>query len=161
MSKQVKGVSYMNQKEQNEHSKDFNLRSKLIRIVSITFIAAIALAVIFGGFFFGMKGLFSILGITYASNQTLALFILACFAVGLIIDPLTKIISIILAKSLSLKKTALFAFILYFISNLITICFADYFMQSIYIPDVLLVVISAFMAIIELAFDNQPNREAA
>lgn len=108
-----------------------------------------------------MKGLFSILGITYASNQTLALFILACFAVGLIIDPLTKIISIILAKSLSLKKTALFAFILYFISNLITICFADYFMQSIYIPDVLLVVISAFMAFIELAFDNQPNREAA
>ncbi|MCG0056481.1 regulatory YrvL family protein, partial [Escherichia coli] len=69
--------------------------------------------------------------------------------------------TIILAKSLSLKKTALFAFILYFISNLITICFADYFMQSIYIPDVLLVVISAFMAIIELAFDNQPNREAA
>ncbi|MDP4102511.1 MAG: YrvL family regulatory protein, partial [Bacillota bacterium] len=46
-------------------------------------------------------------------------------------------------------------------SNLITICFADYFMQSIYIPDVLLVVISAFMAFIELAFDNQPNREAA
>lgn len=32
-------MSYLNQKEQNEHSKDFNLRSKLIGIVSITFIA--------------------------------------------------------------------------------------------------------------------------
>ncbi|AUZ38793.1 YrvL family regulatory protein, partial [Bacillus sp. MBGLi79] len=91
----------MCQKEQNEHSKDFNLKSKLIEIVSVIFIVAIALAVIFGGFFFGMKGLFSILGITYASNQTLALFILACFAVGVIIDPLTKIISIILEKSLT------------------------------------------------------------
>ncbi|MCI4166720.1 regulatory YrvL family protein [Bacillus spizizenii] len=144
----------MSQKEQNEHSKDFNLRSKLIEIVSITFIVAIALVVIFGGYFFGIKGLFSILGVTYDSNQTLVLFILVCFAVGLIIDPLTKIISMILARSLSLKKTALFAFILYFVSNFITICFADYFMQSIYIPDVLLVVISALMAFIELAFDD-------
>ncbi|APH68600.1 hypothetical protein BAX60_14815 [Bacillus subtilis] len=160
MSKQVKGVLYLSQKEQNEHSKDFNLRSKLIEIVSITFIVAIALVVIFGGYFFGIKGLFSILGVTYDSNQTLVLFILVCFAVGLIIDPLTKIISMILARSLSLKKTALFAFILYFVSNFITICFADYYMQSIYIPDVLLVVISALMAFIELAFD-QPNGEAA
>ncbi|OWV38125.1 hypothetical protein CE489_01250 [Bacillus spizizenii] len=150
----------MSQNEQNEHSKDFNLRSKLIEIVSITFIVAIALVVIFGGYFFGIKGLFSILGVTYDSNQTLVLFILVCFAVGLIIDPLTKIISMILARSLSLKKTALFAFILYFVSNFITICFADYYMQSIYIPDVLLVVISALMAFIELAFD-QPNGEAA
>ncbi|MCY7864962.1 regulatory YrvL family protein [Bacillus spizizenii] len=144
----------MSQKEQNEHTKDFNLRSKLIEIVSITFIVAIALVVIFGGYFFGIKGLFSILGVTYDSNQTLVLFILICFAVGLIIDPLTKIISMILARSLSLKKTALFAFILYFVSNFITICFADYYMQSIYIPDVLLVVISALMAFIELAFDD-------
>lgn len=154
MSKQVKGVLYLSQKEQNEHTKDFNLRSKLIEIVSITFIVAIALVVIFGGYFFGIKGLFSILGVTYDSNQTLVLFILICFAVGLIIDPLTKIISMILARSLSLKKTALFAFILYFVSNFITICFADYYMQSIYIPDVLLVVISALMAFIELAFDD-------
>jgi hypothetical protein len=154
MSKQVKGVLYLSQKEQNEHSKDFNLRSKLIEIVSITFIVAIALVIIFGGYFFGIKGLFSILGVTYDSNQTLVLFILVCFAVGLIIDPLTKIISMILARSLSLKKTALFAFILYFVSNFITICFADYYMQSIYIPDVLLVVISALMAFIELAFDD-------
>ncbi|MCY8164358.1 regulatory YrvL family protein, partial [Bacillus inaquosorum] len=128
----------MSQKEQNEQFKEVKLSSKLIVIVSIILIVAIALAVIFGGYFFGMKGLFSILGITYDSNQTLVLFILVCFAAGLIIDPLTMIVSMILAKSLSLKKTALFAFILYFISSFITICFADYFMQSIYIPDVLL-----------------------
>lgn len=157
----MKGVSYLSQKEQNEHSKDFNLKSKLIGIVSITFIVAIALAVIFGGYFFGIKGLFSILGVSYDSNQTLVLFILVSFAVGLIIDPLTKIVSMILAKSLSLKKTALFAFILYFVSNFITICFADYYIQSIYIPDVLLLVISALMAFIELAFDDQPNGETA
>lgn len=161
MSKQVKGVSYMSQKEQNEHSKDFSLRSKLIEIVSIAFIVAIALVVILGGYFFGLKGLFSILGLTYDSNQTLVLFILVCFAVGLIIDPLTKVVSMILARSLSLKKTALFAFILYFVSNFITICFADYFMQSIYIPDVFLVVISALMAFIELAFDDRSTGKAA
>lgn len=157
----MKGVSYMSQKEQNEHSKDFSLRSKLIEIVSIAFIVAIALVVILGGYFFGLKGLFSILGLTYDSNQTLVLFILVCFAVGLIIDPLTKVVSMILARSLSLKKTALFAFILYFVSNFITICFADYFMQSIYIPDVFLVVISALMAFIELAFDDRSTGKAA
>ncbi|TDO10726.1 regulatory YrvL family protein [Bacillus inaquosorum] len=151
----------MSQKEQNEQFKEVKLSSKLIVIASIILIVAIALAVIFGGYFFGMKGLFSILGITYDSNQTLVLFILVCFAAGLIIDPLTMIVSMILAKSLSLKKTALFAFILYFISNFITICFADYFMQSIYIPDVLLFVISALMAFIELAFDDQPNEGTA
>ncbi|RPK06596.1 hypothetical protein BSBH6_00219 [Bacillus subtilis] len=147
----------MSQKEQNEQFKDLNLSSKLIVIVSIILIAAIALAVIFGGFFFGMKGLFSILGITYDSNQTLVLFLLVCFAAGLIIDPLTKIVSMILAKSFLLKNTALFAFTLYFVSNFITICFADYFMQSIFIPDVLLFVISALLALIELAFGNQPE----
>ncbi|MCI4137131.1 regulatory YrvL family protein [Bacillus vallismortis] len=147
----------MSRKEQNEQCKKLNLSSTLIAIVSIILIVAIALAVIFGGFFFGMKGLFSILGITYDSNQTLVLFILVCFAVGLIIDPLTKIVSMILAKSFSLRKTALFTFTLYFVSNFITICFADYFMQSIYIPDVFLFVISALMAFIELAFGNQPE----
>ncbi|MFH0345754.1 YrvL family regulatory protein [Bacillus vallismortis] len=152
----------MSQKAQNEPFKDLNLSSKLIVIVSIILTVTIALAVIFGGFFFGIKGLFSILGVTYDSNQTLALFILVCFAVGLIIDPLTKIVSMILATSLSLKKTALFAFTLYFMSNFITICFADYFMQSISIPDVLLLVISALMAFIELAFGNQAaNGKAA
>ncbi|MGG1243002.1 YrvL family regulatory protein [Bacillus cabrialesii] len=147
----------MSQNEQNEQFKDLNLSSKLIVIVSIILIAAIALAVIFGGFFFGMKGLFSILGITYDSNQTLVLFLLVCFAAGLIIDPLTKIVSMILAKSFLLKNTALFAFTLYFVSNFITICFADYFIQSIFIPDVLLFVISALLALIELAFGNQPE----
>ncbi|TLF57633.1 regulatory YrvL family protein [Bacillus spizizenii] len=151
----------MSQKEQNEHSKDFSLRSKLIEIVSIAFIVAIALVVILGGYFFGLKGLFSILGLTYDSNQTLVLFILVCFAVGLIIDPLTKVVSMILARSLSLKKTALFAFILYFVSNFITICFADYFMQSIYIPDVGREGISALMAFIELAFDDRSTGKAA
>lgn len=157
MSKQVKGVACLSQKEQNEQCKKLNLSSTLIAIVSIILIVAIALAVIFGGFFFGMKGLFSILGITYDSNQTLVLFILVCFAVGLIIDPLTKVVSMILAKSFSLRKTAPFTFTLYFVSNFITICLADYFMQSIYIPDVFLFVISALMAFIELAFGNQPE----
>ncbi|WP_276736084.1 YrvL family regulatory protein [Bacillus sp. (in: firmicutes)] len=133
----------MSQNEQNEQFKDLNLSSKLIVIVSIILIAAIALA--------------AILGITYDSNQTLVLFLLVCFAAGLIIDPLTKIVSMILAKSFLLKKTALFAFTLYFVSNFITICFADYFMQSISIPDVLLFVISALLALIELAFGNQPK----
>ncbi|MFP7232283.1 regulatory YrvL family protein [Bacillus subtilis] len=151
----------MSQKQHNEKFKEIKLSSKLFELVSIILIVVIALAVIFGCYFFGMKGLFSILGITYDSNQTLVLFILVCFAAGLIIDPLTMIVSIILAKSLSLEKTALFAFILYFISDFITICFADYFMQSLYIPDVLLFVISALMAFIELAFDDQPNRRAA
>ncbi|MHA6486466.1 regulatory YrvL family protein [Bacillus cabrialesii] len=151
----------MSQKAQNEPFKDLNLSSKLIVIVSIILTVTIAFAVIFSGFFFGIKGLFSILGVTYDSNQTLALFILVCFAVGLIIDPLTKIVSMILATSLSLKKTALFAFTLYFTSNFITICFADYFMQSISIPDVLLLVISALMAFIELAFGNQANGKVA
>jgi len=133
----------LSQNEQNEQFKDLNLSSKLIVIVSIILIAAIALA--------------AILGITYDSNQTLVLFLLVCFAAGLIIDPLTKIVSMILAKSFLLKKTALFAFTLYFVSNFITICFADYFMQSISIPDVLLFVISALLALIELAFGNQPK----
>lgn len=154
-------MSNLSQKEQNEQFKDLNLSSKIIVIVSIILIVAIALAVIFGGYFFGMKGLFSILGITYDSNQTLVLFLLVCFAAGMIIDPLTKIASMILAKSFSLKKTALFAFILYFVSNFITICFADYFMQSISIPDILLFVISALMALIELAFDYKPNEQTA
>ncbi|CAM2145777.1 membrane hypothetical protein [Paraburkholderia tropica] len=112
---------------------------------------------IFGGYFFGMKGLFAILGITYDSNQTLLFFILGCFAAGLVIDPLTKVVSLIMIHSLSIRKTALFTFVFYFIANFITICLVDYFMDSIYIPDALLFVISAFMAFIELAFDDQPK----
>ncbi|MCY9190540.1 hypothetical protein MOE79_17555, partial [Bacillus mojavensis] len=47
---------------------------------------------------------------------TLLFFILGCFAAGLVIDPLTKVVSLIMIHSLSMRKTALFAFVLYFIA---------------------------------------------
>ncbi|MCC2931665.1 hypothetical protein FO507_10310 [Bacillus mojavensis] len=147
----------MSQKEHDTPFKDLKPSSKITVIVSIGLLITIAAAVIFGGYFFGIKGLFTILGITYDSNQALLFFILGCFAAGLVIDPLTKVVSLIMIHSLSMRKTALFAFVLYFIANFITICLVDYFMDSIYIPDALLFVISAFIALIELAFDHQPK----
>ncbi|MBL4968598.1 YrvL family regulatory protein [Bacillus halotolerans] len=147
----------MSQKEHDTPFKNLKPSSKIIVIVSIALLITIAAAVIFGGYFFGMKGLFAILGITYDSNQTLLFFILGCFAAGLVIDPLTKAVSLIMIHSLSIRKTALFTFVFYFIANFITIYLVDYFMDSIYIPDALLFVISAFMAFTELAFDDQPK----
>lgn len=55
------------------------------------------------------------------------------------------------------QKNSTFHICFYFIANFITICLVDYFMDSIYIPDALLFVISAFMAFTELAFDDRPK----
>ncbi|MGM0747525.1 MAG: YrvL family regulatory protein [Bacillota bacterium] len=148
----------MNNEEPDEPFKDLPFSSKLLVIASLFLIIAAAIGVIAGGYFFGIKGLFSILGVTYESDKTLLFFIFGCFGAGLIIEPFIKLFSMFVYHLTAMKKTAITRLVFYFIGNVITISIVDFFMDSIYIPDSLITVISAVMAFAELAFDDKPDQ---
>ncbi|MED4786189.1 YrvL family regulatory protein [Bacillus atrophaeus] len=148
----------MNNEEPDEPFKDLPFSSKLLVIASLFIIIAAAIGVIAGGYFFGIKGLFSILGVTYESDKILLFFILGCFGAGLIIEPFIKLFSMFVYHLTAMKKTAITRLVFYFIGNVITISIVDFFMDSIYIPDSLITVISAVMAFAELAFDDKPDQ---
>lgn len=111
----------MNNEEPDEPFKDLPFSSKLLVIASLFIIIAAAIGGIAGGYFFGIKGLFSILGVTYESDKTLLFFILGCFGAGLIIEPFIKLFSMFVYHLTAMKKTAITRLVFYFIGNVITI----------------------------------------
>jgi len=58
----------------------------------MTLLVVVAVAVVFGGFFLGLTGFFSLIGVTYESIGSLLMFVLYCFLVGIIFEIIEKIV---------------------------------------------------------------------
>jgi hypothetical protein len=65
---------------------------KVIVGLAMTLLVVVAVAVVFGGFFLGLTGFFSLIGVTYESIGSLLMFVLYCFLVGIIFEIIEKIV---------------------------------------------------------------------
>ncbi|GGE37099.1 hypothetical protein GCM10011391_14990 [Pullulanibacillus camelliae] len=76
----------------HDYGKFTNLRfrDKLVVIIGIGIIIGIALAIIFGCFFFGIVGFFSLIGVTYDSHMSLILFVALCLIINSLLEILSK-----------------------------------------------------------------------
>lgn len=144
----------------NKPFKSRDLFDKIFSFVAVGIIVVIAISIVFGAFFFGIAGVFNLLGVQYESWYSFLLFILLFWGIGFIADMIAIPMIKVLSNYISNKYKHFFmTFIIDCIFMLFSLHMADEFMSSITIPltTELITVIILFMA--EYALDDEPKNK--
>lgn len=145
---------------ENDSFRDKNVKEKIIVIIGITLLIVLAVGFVFGLFFFGMAGVFKLLGVQYDSIWSLVIFVICMFGVGLILEVVTKSIFVLSARNMTEKtKILLIRIIIEFTSNWLVLFTVDELMNSITLSVQTEVVIAALLTAIEIIFDDDDKED--
>ncbi|MBY8914243.1 regulatory YrvL family protein [Bacillus sp. YC2] len=140
--------------------KKLNLKTKLVVIIGISLILLAAFIIFAFPIFFGVTGFFKLFGVTYESNTSILLFILLAFLIGSIFDFIGKILVTMTSITIKNKMVSQFVkFVVDFLMNLITLNIVDKIMSSVFIPQNVLLIAAALLALMEAVFDDQKSRK--
>ncbi|TYR80716.1 hypothetical protein FZC66_10120 [Priestia megaterium] len=119
-----------------------------------------SLAVVISIYFFGMIGLFQVLGVTYTSVQSLLLFVLVVFGLGIVTEILSKAL-ILCVNILNLTKAVHFFFTALIDSwfSWIAVHTADSLMDSITIATGTEVVLAIFLFVLDYGFEGKKDNK--
>ncbi|KAA6452031.1 YrvL family regulatory protein [Bacillus swezeyi] len=138
--------------------RKLDLKSKLGAITGIAIIIFTALAIFASFIFFGVAGFFKLFGVSYESHISILLFIVLCFIIGGVFEIIGKILIAIAALTVEDKTMYLsLKFTIDFAMNLVTFHIVDQFMDSVFIPSNVLFIAAAFIAVIEVVFDEKKS----
>ncbi|MCT1905459.1 YrvL family regulatory protein [Oceanobacillus sojae] len=145
---------------ENDSFRDKNVKEKIIVIIGITLLIVLAVGFVFGLFFFGMAGVFKLLGVQYDSIWSLVIFVICMFGVGLILEVVTKSIFVLSTRNMTEKtKILLIRIIIEFTSNWLVLFTVDELMNSITLSVQTEVVIAALLTAIEIIFDDDDKED--
>ncbi|MEK4299360.1 regulatory YrvL family protein [Oceanobacillus sp. FSL W8-0428] len=140
---------------ENDSFRDKNVKEKIIAIIGITLLIVLAVGFVFGLYFFGLAGVFKMLGVQYDSIWSLVIFVICMFGVGLILELVTKSIFVLFTRNMTEKTKILFIrIIIEFTSNWLVLFTVDELMNSITLSVQTEVVIAALLTAIEIIFDD-------
>lgn len=140
---------------ENDSFRDKNVKEKIIAIIGITLLIVLVVGFVFGLYFFGLAGVFKMLGVQYDSIWSLVIFVICMFGVGLILELVTKSIFVLSTRNMTEKTKILFIrIIIEFTSNWLVLFTVDELMNSITLSVQTEVVIAALLTAIEIIFDD-------
>lgn len=146
----------------NRSFKEEPLSTKIFIIITMSLLVLSAVGFIIAVYYFGILGLFNILGIQYESLFSLLLFVLFYFLLGLIGDIVLKAF-IILMKGAGITSALshnagvlLFSFLI----NWALISLINMLMNSIEIAFLTGIILALIISIIELALDSLDDKKA-
>ncbi|WP_208586141.1 YrvL family regulatory protein [Gracilibacillus suaedae] len=142
--------------EQNNDSfRDMNKKEKLITVAAIALLIFFVAGFVIGVFFFGLAGLFELLGVRYHSIWSLLTFVVSFFVLGIIVDLFFKVFYKITVRNMIGKvKIGFFRFTFDFLSNWLVLFTVDEFMKSITLTFKSEVIIALLLALLEIVFDS-------
>jgi Regulatory protein YrvL len=146
----------------NRSFKQEPLSTKIFIIITMSLLVLSAIGFIIAVYYFGILGLFNILGIQYESLFSLLLFVLFYFLLGLIGDIVLKAF-IILMKAAGITSALphnagvlLFSFLI----NWALISLINMLMDSIDIAFLTGIILALIISIIEMALDSLDDKKA-
>ncbi|MCI1882125.1 MAG: regulatory YrvL family protein [Sporolactobacillus sp.] len=145
---------------QKDRFKNESTVGRLFIIASIVLIIAVVLTAVFILFYFGFLGLFRLLGIHYDSLQSLLIFTLLFFLLGIFADIFEKIIRLTLSSLFSIHKSkkqpaiSVLLLLAYTTVNLAVVNILDYLMNSVSILFITQLALAAVLAVLDLATDD-------
>ncbi|QVY62696.1 YrvL family regulatory protein [Cytobacillus gottheilii] len=145
--------------EPNRPFKEESKSTKFFIIVTMSLLLLGAIGFVVAGYYFGILGLFNILGIHYESLFSLFLFVLFYFLLGIIGDIVLKAFNILMKAAGITGKFSFSAGILLFsfLINWAIISVINLLMDSIEIAAVTGMVLALIISIIEMALDSPDN----
>ncbi|KAB2331064.1 YrvL family regulatory protein [Bacillus mesophilum] len=142
--------------EPNRPFKEESKSTKFFIIVTMSLLLLGAVGFVVAGYYFGILGLFNILGIHYESLFSLFLFVLFYFLLGIIGDIVLKAFNILLkAAGITAKFSFSAGMLLFsFLINWAIISAINLLMDSIEIAAVTGIILALIISIIEMALDS-------
>ncbi len=119
----------------------------------------IVLSFVFGIFFFGVAGFFSLFGVTYDSVKALVYFTGLLLLIDFLLEPLAKIVSILFSRAFQFQsyKQFIVRSIVMVASSTLSLYIVDECITGITIPLRTELLIGLIFCLIELVFEDKPK----
>ncbi|MFD1068202.1 YrvL family regulatory protein [Oceanobacillus locisalsi] len=132
------------------------MKEKTKNIIGMTLLIIFLMGIIAAIYFFGITGIFVILGVQYQSIWSLIIFVMSVFILGLVVDVFTGAIAKLTVEILSGKiKPMVIEFLFGFATNWIVIMTVDAFMSSLNLSLETKFIFSLILTFFELVFQDK------
>ncbi|WP_156854405.1 regulatory YrvL family protein [Oceanobacillus sp. AG] len=147
--------------ESNDEScRNMNKKEKIVTVVGIALLIIVAVGFVFGIYFFGLAGVFKVLGVQYDSNWSLVIFVFNLFAIGLIFELFSKVIFKLSVRNMTGKaKVLVIRFLIESTSNWLVLFTVDEFMSSITLSLKTEIIIAIFIALFEIVLEDKDDED--
>ncbi|WP_102272291.1 regulatory YrvL family protein [Cytobacillus massiliigabonensis] len=144
--------------EKNDSFRKMNVKDKTATVAGITLLIILVAGFVLGIYFFGMAGIFKLLGVQYQSNWALVIFVASYFFLGMIVELFSNAILKLTTQNISDKlRKSLIRICFEFISNWLVLFTVDEFMKSMTLSWKTEIMIALLIALIEIALDNDKD----
>lgn len=138
------------------------MKEKVKTIMGTTLFAVFILGFLIGIYFFGIAGIFGLLGVQYQSIWSLILFVIGIFILGLPVDLILGAMADLLVEKISGKITAsIIRFLFGFVTNWLVITIVDAFMSSIDLSLETTLILSLIISLFESVFGDKKKPKKA
>ncbi|MBK5482048.1 MULTISPECIES: YrvL family regulatory protein [unclassified Peribacillus] len=139
----------------NDSFRDMNLKEKMATVTGLAFLIILVVGFVLGLYFFGLAGVFELLGVQYESIWSLIVFVVSFFILGIIVELFSKAIFKLSVRNITGKIKVFFIRISFEgTSNWLVLFAVDEFMKSITLSLKTEIIIALLLAIIEIVFDD-------
>ena len=137
---------------------DMNIKEKIVTVIGITLLIILAVGFVLGIYFFGLAGIFELLGVQYKSIWSLIVFVVSFFVLSIIAELFSKAIFVMLTQKITGKLKMLFVRIsIESASNWLCLFTVDEFMKNITLPLKTEIIVALLLAVLEIVFDDKEN----
>ncbi|WP_313798923.1 regulatory YrvL family protein [Cytobacillus sp.] len=141
--------------EKNDSFRNMNLKDKATTVAGILLLIILVAGFVLGIYFFGMAGMFKLLGVQYKSIWSLVVFVVSYFFLAMIVELFfTTIFKLSIRNMTGRIWGFLIRISLEFTSNWLVLFTVDEFMDSITLSRETEIMMALLIALIEIAFDN-------
>ncbi|MGN7400973.1 regulatory YrvL family protein [Cytobacillus praedii] len=147
--------------EKKDSFREMNVKDKTVTVAGIILLIILVVGFVFGLYFFGMAGIFKLLGVQYESIWSLAVFVVSYFILGIIVELFSETIFKLSVRNITGEIWGFFIRISFELtSNWLVLFTVDEFMESITLSWKTEIIIALEVALIEIAFDHDKDKDA-
>ena len=142
----------------NDSFGDMNIKEKTATVAAITLLIILAAGFVLGIYFFGLVGIFELLGVQYKSIWSLIVFVVSFFVLSIIVELFSKAIFVLLTQKITGKLKMFFVRIsIEGASNWLCLFTVDEFMKSITLSLKTEIIVALLLAVLEIVFDDKED----
>ncbi|UJL46245.1 regulatory YrvL family protein [Virgibacillus sp. NKC19-16] len=139
----------------NNSFRDMNKKEKAATVAGIALLIIFVVGFVLGIYFFGITGIFMLLGVEYESIWSLIVFVVSYVILGVIVELFSKPIFKLLVKNIKGKIEILWTRLsIEGATNWMVLFTVDEFMQSITLSLETEIIAALIIAVIEMVFDR-------
>lgn len=142
----------------NDSFRDMNTKGKIVTVIGIALLILFVVSFVFVMYFFGLAGVFELLGVQYKSNWSLVLFVVSFLILGIVAELFTKVIFKLSIRNITgIVKVSLIQIGLESITNWLVLFTVDEFMGSINLNLQSEIIIALLLAVLEFVFTKDKD----